>query len=159
MQETNIPERLLDLYETHSKSRARPSLQALLDHLANVLEGTAGFRKTYIVVDAIDECTDREDLLIGLNALPSLPDLKVNILIASRGESDIKDAFDGLPSLRITESDIASDVELYVLSEIEKRKSLKGKPSVVKSRIQSALVTGAKGMCVFSSFYFLIGCC
>jgi hypothetical protein len=151
MQETTIPERLLDLYEMHSKSRVRPSLQALLDLLANVLEGPNGLRRTYIIVDAVDECTDREDLLAGLNALQSLSDLKVNILVASRGENDIKDAFDGLPSLLIKESDIASDVELYVLSEMEKRKSLKGKPDVVKSRIKSALVKGAKGMCVISS--------
>jgi hypothetical protein len=94
---------------------------------------------------------DREDLLAGLSVLQSLSDLKVNILVASRWENDMKDAFYGLPSLIITQSDIASDVELYVLSEIEKRKSLKGKPNNVKSRIQSALVKGAKGMCVISS--------
>jgi hypothetical protein len=156
MQETNIPEHLLDLYEMHSKSRTRPSLQALLDLLANFLEGTNGLRRTYIIVDAVDECTDREDLLAGLSVLQSLSDLKVNILVASRGENDIKDAFDGLPSLVIKESNIASDVELYVLSEIEKRKSLKGKPDKVKSRIQSALVTGAKGMCLISSRWILM---
>jgi hypothetical protein len=50
-------------------------------------------------VDAVDECTDREDLLAGLSVLQSLLDLKVNILVASRGENDFKDAFDGLPSL------------------------------------------------------------
>jgi hypothetical protein len=55
MQETNIPEHLLDLYEIHSKSRARPSLQTLLDLLANILEGTNGLRRTYIIVDAVDE--------------------------------------------------------------------------------------------------------
>jgi hypothetical protein len=99
MQETNIPENLLDLYEMHSKSRARLSLQALLDLLANVLEGTSGLRRTYIIVDAVDECTDREDLLAGLSVPQSLLDLKVNILVARRGENDFKDAFDGLPSL------------------------------------------------------------
>lgn len=109
-------------------------------------EISRGARRTYIVIDALDECTNREGLLDGLAELHSLMDLGLNILVTSRKENDIKDTFESLPSLFIKESDIAKDVELYVKSEIEKRKELKERTDVVKARITSTLVEGAKGM-------------
>ncbi|KAI9763310.1 MAG: hypothetical protein M1839_006521, partial [Geoglossum umbratile] len=76
----------------------------------------------------------------------SLSDLPLNILVTSRKEYDITQAFGGLPELSIKESDIAADVELYVTAEIEKRQRLKGMSDPVKSRIKLALVEGAHGM-------------
>ena len=144
VQETELPDGLESLFQNCSKARMRPGLESLLDVLKN--ETSSGARRTHIVIDALDECTNREGLLDGLAKLYSLSDLRLNILVTSRKENDIKDAFKSLPSLCIKDSDIAKDVELYVKSEIEKRKKLKEKTDAVKARISSTLVEGAKGM-------------
>ena len=144
VQETELPKDLESLFHNCSKARTRPSLGSLLEVLKN--ETSSGARRTYIVIDALDECTNREGLLDGLVELHSLVDLAINILVTSRKENDINEALENLPSLFIKESDITQDVELYVQSEIEKRKKLKEKTDVVKARIRSTLVEGAKGM-------------
>ncbi|KAI9767070.1 MAG: hypothetical protein M1839_004627 [Geoglossum umbratile] len=66
MQGKEVPESLQDLYEKSSGGKERPSLQSLLDLLAEIVGGPNKPPCTYIVVDALDECTEREGLLAGL---------------------------------------------------------------------------------------------
>jgi hypothetical protein len=148
MQEEWIPECLRDLYGEYSTSGKgeRPSLQNFIDLLVEIVESSNRLCRTYIIIDALDECTEREGLLTGLVELHSLSNLRLNILVTSRKDYDIMRAFSVLPTLPIGESDIAADVELYVMAEIKKHPRLKGMPDPVKSRIKLALVQGAHGM-------------
>ena len=143
-QQIAFPECVQRLYDDHSQGRVRPSIEELFDLIQDVLKGE--LRHTYLVLDALDECTDRTELLMGLVKLNSYSDLNVNILVTSREERDIKQEFNGLPSHCLKEADIAGDVELYVTAEMEKEKRLKNMTPVVKLRIKSTLVEGAKGM-------------
>ena len=144
-QQSEFPDCVQHLYDDHSNEGARPpSMEELFDLIRDVLKGK--LCHTYLVLDALDECADRMELLKGLVKLNSNSDLKVNILVTSREERDIKQEFTGLPSHCLREADIAGDVELYVTAEMEREKRFKNIPPVVKLRIKSTLVEGAKGM-------------
>jgi hypothetical protein len=146
VQENDLPEIVQSFYNKFRSRREKPSLEELFDLLRNLLYETDGDCRTYIALDALDECDDRTELLDLLRKMQLLSDLKVNFLITSRKESDMEESFCGLPFFSIKEDDIAADVELYVTAEIAKEKKLRTKPVAVKERMKSALVAGAKGM-------------
>jgi hypothetical protein len=65
-----------DLYESHKYDGNRGTLNSrdrgkeLLENIVTLLqEELISFQKVYFVIDGIDECEEREDLLGGLNAL------------------------------------------------------------------------------------------
>ena len=55
-----IPEPLLSIYSRSQSGQQQPNTEELKSVFRQVIET---FRATYLMVDALDECTDREDLL------------------------------------------------------------------------------------------------
>lgn len=111
------------------------------------------FEEVIIVVDAVDECTDRRCIMYGLQSIvETTPSAKV--LVSSREESQIVDAFQewsfsGKRDARIKESDVADDIESFVKAEVTTRiraKKLKLRDGSLKKTIVEALVKGADGM-------------
>jgi hypothetical protein len=83
-----------------------------LPKMADVLK-----KKVFLVIDALDECSDRKDeeLIERLASMTKRDDLKIKILLTSRPESDILDAMDksGVTQLRMekfNEDDISKTV-------------------------------------------------
>lgn len=113
-----------------------PLLLAVVDEL----EGT------YVVIDGLDECPEREELLENLVNLAAPNNVKLHLLFTSREELDIKRKFEGKPSLCIQNTAVAHDVGLHVRSEMEKIWILKALPPGTKSEIVEILVNGAQGM-------------
>ncbi|KAL0632553.1 hypothetical protein Q9L58_008574 [Maublancomyces gigas] len=113
-----------------------PLLLAVVDEL----EGT------YVVIDGLDECPEREELLENLVNLAAPNNVKLHLLFTSREELDIKRKFEGKPSLCIQNRAVAHDVGLHVQSEMEKIWILKALSPRTKSEIVEILVNGAQGM-------------
>lgn len=77
------------LQSTHSKSQSglkQPTIEEMIMILRQLLKG---FNTTYILLDALDECTDREALLDFIEALMGWNISGLHVLTTSRKENDI----------------------------------------------------------------------
>ena len=87
-----ITEKLAELYK-HCGEVQQPSDE----QLQNVLHDILGrFSQAYIIIDALDECTEREKTLNWVNKLISDANRKaanLHIVVTSRPETDINDIF------------------------------------------------------------------
>ena len=101
MQEIELPETVEAFYDKYSRRREKPCLHELFDLLRDLLNESSGNRRTYIVLDALDECNGRNELLEFLRELQLSPELKVTIMVTSQKESNIEESFRGLPFLCI----------------------------------------------------------
>jgi hypothetical protein len=151
MQFSEMPKTIRKLDEESSDQRmgerkSSLSLRELFRALTSIVEDASSHCRTYVVIDALDECVRREELLSELAGINSKSTLRLNVLVTSRQEIDIKRAFNGLPTVSISENDVAHDVELYVKSELEKHPRLVKQPESVRERITLTLVAGARGM-------------
>ncbi|PWW74656.1 hypothetical protein C7212DRAFT_282956 [Tuber magnatum] len=102
--------------------------------------------KTVIVIDALDECKDRSEIFDSLLKLHEPASGKVNLLITSRQEADIKWAFSGTPSIAIKPVDIKDDIKKFITAEMDRRPKLRRLPPHMKAEIMNALSIGADGM-------------
>ena len=87
-----ITEKLADLYKSCGEVQ-QPSDEELQNVLRDILDG---FSRSYIVIDALDECTDRKKTLNWANKLISDTNCKVanlHIVVTSRPERDIHEVF------------------------------------------------------------------
>jgi hypothetical protein len=90
----DTPEWLKNLGSNFRDKGSRPGLK----HLEDALWGAAGgFEAVYIIVDALDECTTSQDkratLLKSLTRLQGCSPPQVHILLTSRKEPEIEEAF------------------------------------------------------------------
>lgn len=122
------------------------TMKTLLEVLSSILGSDQSLCHTYVVVDALDESSDREKLLDTLATLRKMSNLRLNILVSSRIEHDICFAFDGLPTITMKEEDVSHDVEVYINHQLNKHPVLSKLQDNVKSNVISTLATGASGM-------------
>ena len=91
-QHGGMTDKLADLYK-----RCGEVWQPSDEHLQNVLRDILGrFSQAYIMIDALDECTDRDKTLMWANKLISDPNCKLanlHIMVTSRPERDIHEMF------------------------------------------------------------------
>lgn len=113
---------------------------------------SAGFSETTIIIDALDEC-NRDTRRALFSMLKQIVDLtkNVRIFLTGRCDGDIKRMLCDFPSHYIDATDNTKDIEIYINSEIEQcfkegRLPEEGDNLRLKSDIISVLVKGAKGM-------------
>lgn len=133
-----------DLYEKHRNQGTRPKH----DEVAHALRSVIGsYSKTFIVVDALDECTEesgiRSDLLKQLRSLPG----NVNLMITSRYLSAIEREFEGDMRLDIhaTREDVARYVNGRIPQEHRLLRHVEADPTL-QDAIVDTIVNNAKGM-------------
>lgn len=142
-QKMKIPKEVQGLYQRKNSQLDSSSIESLQKALPSI---TRQFSKIIVVIDALDECANRGDFLQSIKWFRNLE--KVNLLVTSRDELDIKLEFEGLPSLMISSNNIANDIELYVINEIERQPKLRRLKETIKSEIICSLVRQADGMFV-----------
>ena len=102
---------------------------------------------TYIIIDALDECVEREDLL---SLVRQIVDWKggVHLLATSRKEKDI----DGDVSVctmhqkDVQNEDVDADIRLHVRKQIQHDPKLAAWPLQIQQEIEQTLGSGANGM-------------
>jgi hypothetical protein len=147
-----IPSELADL---HKKCGAQPPLD---DQLQNVLNNILdGFSRAYIVIDALDECTDRKVTLNWINKLVTgrkAPNL--HIAVTSRPETDIKAVFEVLDPdfIDVGEATANQDIIMYLKCQMESK--FKKGDEIIRKEIESRLAEGAEGSYVYP--YHLFNC-
>ena len=123
-----------------------PSQDALVDTLLAVLKSS---HRTYLILDALDECTERNQMIQLLKSLIN-SFVNLNLLITSRPEQDIKTELQDNIDIKLSiQSDrVKDDVELYVNTLLEKDTKLKCARRI-KEEVLIKLVEGAHGMYIY----------
>ena len=99
-----------------------------------------------IVLDALDECINRDNLLLLLQQLPTSASCHVRILVSSRQEGDIEEAFEGYAQHSLRVHAVDEDIDSYVFSAISKSKRLQRLPRELQHQVRTTLHDRARGM-------------
>jgi hypothetical protein len=142
-----ITEKLADLYK-HCGEVQQPSEEELENVLRDILDG---FSQVYIIIDALDECTEREKTLNWVDRLISDTSRKaenLHIVVTSRPERDIDTIFAVLDphSIDVGEAntkDIAEYMKLQMASKFTKY------DEITRAKILSKLKEHAEGSYVY----------
>ncbi len=136
---------LQELHRRHEREQRTPTSEELAMSLKEVL---GALPQTFIVLDALDECPERGELL---NFLKTVAGQKVdnNIIVTSRGLADVTEAMDYVGARRVVlqRELVDRDIEAYVRTRLRVDKALKW-PLNVQREIEQCLTQGAQGMYV-----------
>jgi hypothetical protein len=142
-----IPTALAKLYQSCHDGRSQPSVQSLQSVLFNIFES---FENIYIVLDALDECTERKDLLKWIKRMASWKGSKLHLLTTSRPEEDIAKNMRLLdPDYVDIKSDLITlDVKRYIDCILDGEDAFDRWNDEIKANIKSKLLESAGGMFV-----------
>ena len=90
-----MPRALGSLYSLYTNGEPQPSYDSLLATLRQMMEQ---FEELHVIRDALDECLERQELVIGIQELIGWKCINLYILFTSRRERDIEEImepFDG----------------------------------------------------------------
>jgi hypothetical protein len=107
----------------------------------------ASIEYKYIILDALDECTDREDLLTFLNDLVNTKQQSIHILATSRRVRDIEEQLNPIPTqnINIQSTVVDKDIRLYVRDRLTTDPKLKRWPPAMHE-ISAVMMKKAGGM-------------
>lgn len=132
--------------EQYKENPNPPSLDLVRSNFEPFLR--TSFRKVYVVIDALDECLDRECILGALAAIAESIE-HVKIFVSSREELTIHEQFKDYPNLKIRPKHVSADIESYVDASLRSRiasKKLKVKDENLRQEILETLRLKAEGM-------------
>jgi hypothetical protein len=143
MVETNSP--LDDLFSRSEEGARQVPYTSLF---ATILPTVRGFKKTYVIVDALDECLECEELLQTLKTIHWWAENSIHILVTSRQTSEIREVLGGVTSdnLCVHDSSIDQDVNLYLTACLTNDWKLARLPADVRADIQKTLNDKSDGM-------------
>jgi hypothetical protein len=133
------------LYNQNSCGKQQPDKKSLLSILLSVLRSPL---RTYLIIDALDECSQRGEMLGMLSDIYRQCSEEVNVLVTSRKERDIELVLDRLASssIGIQQTVVDADIRIHLKTCLVEDVKLKRWPSAVKEEMEDALVRGAHGM-------------
>ena len=139
-----IPDPLYRLCATCANGDRLSTTDAILAVLQDILL-TLG--ETYIVIDALDECTERKKLFeMFSDIMPRTPML--HVLVTSRKEPDIVDWIQPLVTYQVDlePQTIEADIHTFICETLKTDDKLKKWSSNTHRQIEKALMKGANGM-------------
>ncbi|KAL5321110.1 hypothetical protein ACEPPN_011922 [Leptodophora sp. 'Broadleaf-Isolate-01'] len=140
-----IPQDLSSLHASCKESKQEPPIESLKQVLRNILMRSS---KTIIVIDALDECSQSEELVQFIGEMISWGGSKLRLLVVSRQHFEGADALEELrPSYVSIQDEVANnDILTFVQEILSKDVKLRNWPPQVKKEIQTALVSKSNGM-------------
>ena len=126
-----------------SGPQTRPDLLLLKDVLVSIGDEN----KVMIVIDALDECNNRAELLSVLIDLQQRSK-HTKVLVTSRNEADIGQAFLSFARLRLENRsrDVSDDINSYMRKRLDEEPKFKWLNDSVKADIEQSLSIKANGM-------------
>jgi hypothetical protein len=138
-------EPVVRLFNNHSSQKTRPSLGEVLGALQSII---ASYSSVYLVIDALDECTTREDtrkqLFDRLRSLQSDADLR--ILVTSRKIPKIIKQFASEPTLEVRASE--ADIRQFLKEQMYKLPDFVQCDDALQRLVQEKIAGAADGMSV-----------
>ncbi|KAF2006879.1 hypothetical protein P154DRAFT_420933, partial [Amniculicola lignicola CBS 123094] len=137
------------LFSTCENGQRQPSLNALLNVLQELIND---FPSTYFVIDALDECKNRGELMRIIKTISTWQSQGLHMLFTSRREGDIKltleSILDSQNILCIQTDAVDHDIQLYVRQQLKDDESLRKWQTndAIRKRIETSLREKAHGM-------------
>ena len=144
-QTSSCPDSLATLYSQNQNGQRHPTIPSLMMTLKDIVRG---FEHVYVILDALDECEDREQLLGLLEEIRNWKVGKLNLFATSRAERDIEDGIGPHVSARINfhNSQVNADIQIHIQERLENDPKLKKWSAKVHGEIEAVLMEGAHGM-------------
>ena len=138
---------LESLFSRFQDGKKQPTQDALEVALQKVLNE---FGETFIILDALDECKEREELLLLLKNLTFWGTGNLHVLATSRRERDIEETLESLVTSEIClQSALVNvDIDTHISERLQNDPKLKRWPANVRGEIKDTLMEGAQGMYV-----------
>ncbi|KAI4723790.1 ankyrin repeat protein [Aureobasidium sp. EXF-10728] len=134
---------LMELFERSRQGREQPRTTELVEVFNQMVRE---FQDVSVVLDALDESKDRNELLDWVN---SSSDQACRFVLTSRSERDIEDSFASWLSpdhiITLEDEPMGEDIEAYVYHRLEEEKNLRRWKSM-HDDISSTLIDKAAGM-------------
>ena len=152
-QSENIPASLDDLYTSCGSGKQQPSADALRRALQLTIEELP---QVYIVLDALDECSQRAELMETLETVVGCKFKNLHLLVTSRREKDIESTLeefvDNQSRVCLQSTLVDPDIQRYVRQRLSTDKTLQKwkKDDDVRHEIEDVLRDGAHGMYAFN---------
>ena len=148
-----LPRQLERLYKELEPQRRRPSLEELRSLLATLCNER---RRTFVVVDAVDECEAMQQRRYFLPLLKSLPHGSTRLFVTSRpNNEDICFTFAAAPQIQIAAPE--SEIQRFVAEKMEERNDFIDRITpVLRDEIIFTISTRASGMYVSLQKRFFI---
>lgn len=140
---------LHNLYSSYSNGRRQPSGEVLLNTLHQMMTSLGDI---YVILDALDECAERDELLPDLEEVVSWEDTDLHLLITSRRETDIEETLTPLSDRQnrfaIQSARVDADIRTYIHRRLQIDRKLKRwqKEPNVQIEIEDTLTRKADGM-------------
>ena len=143
-----MPKVLVNLYACCGDGYQEPTLDDLQDTLQRILDG---FSSTFIILDALDECTEREKLLNWIQTFILEKDINfgLHLIVTSRPEQDIKDKFKSYHYLDLVGESDNHDLVMYLDYQLDNDSDLQKWNSEIQGQIKLTLMRQADGMYVY----------
>jgi hypothetical protein len=144
MQSKDTPEALNALF-THSQNGQRqPTIEGLTLTLQRMV---SDFHKSFIILDALDECKERKELLELIESIVNWKLEMLHLLATSRRENDIEETLAPLLTGQICIQSVLvdADIHIHIRERLQNDTKLRW-PEDVQIEIEEALVSGANGM-------------
>ena len=139
----------MNLYAHCGNGHQEPTLDDLQDTLQRILNG---FSSTFIILDALDECAEREKLFNWIQTLILKKDINLglHLIVMSRPEQEIEDKFRSYLYLDLVEESENDDLEEYLDYELDNDSDLQKWNSDTQEQIKLTLMKQADGMYVYN---------
>ncbi|KAL9134056.1 MAG: hypothetical protein Q9175_004768 [Cornicularia normoerica] len=140
---------LQNLHSSCLSGRRQPTWEVLLNTLRQM---TASLEDIYIILDALDECAERDELLTDLEEIVSWEDANLHVLTTSRRKKDIEEALTLLSDERnrigIQSALVNADIRTYTHDRLQIDRKLRRwlKRPEVQLEIEDTLMKKADGM-------------
>jgi Cdc6-like AAA superfamily ATPase len=138
-----IPNQVRELYD----AGVEPTTASLVTALSIVVRC---FNRVYLVLDALDESSNRPSLLdVLLQVAGDANFKKIRLLALSRKETDIERVLEHISTdISLQNPRVDEDIRLYIQNQLCEDRKFSHWPKSLRAEIETALVKGAKGMYV-----------
>lgn len=145
LQQQNRLQILEQLYQKCENGQQQPA-EAVIQSL--LMDAIACTGHKYIILDAMDECANREDFLIFIDKMVTLQQPGLHIMITSRREKDIEERIKVLANynINIQSAIVDEDIRVYIHDRLVTDSKLKNWPNPVQNEIVATMMKKADGM-------------
>lgn len=154
-QSDSIPTRLDSLFSLCQSGQQQPSPNALQKALQSRIEELP---QVYVVLDALDECAERTELMNMLETMAGWKLQNLHLLLTSRKEPDIESTLEEIVDdqrrICLESALVDKDIQRYVQHRIATDKTLqRWRKDDIRQEIETILSDNANGMYAFHSSF------
>jgi hypothetical protein len=133
------------VYQDCMGGYSKPSDETLYEALRQFI---SAFQKAYILIDALDECLDREKIMELVETIHGWDLEQCHLLVTSRKEQWIIESMISTKPMEVdmTQMPVDTDIEKYIDSHLHSSVELRRWSSDEKASIRHVLLEKAKGM-------------